>query len=122
MNGVYAQQQVLNVNRNESSTRISNTPKKIVAPSPPMGWNSWNNFGCDVTEAEFNAQVDYVAFFIQKDEPTNIYLSLAKLGFRGKFVVRDLWARKELGVYDKDFSQLIGKHSAGLYKITPIAK
>ncbi|MCI1282092.1 MAG: glycoside hydrolase family 27 protein, partial [Prevotella sp.] len=21
-----------------------------LAPTPPMGWNSWNKFGCDVSE------------------------------------------------------------------------
>lgn len=31
------------------------------APTPPMGWNSWNNFGADITEAELKAQVDYIA-------------------------------------------------------------
>ena len=45
----------------DKETRISNTPKKIVASTPPMGWNSWNNFGCDISETEFKAQVDYVA-------------------------------------------------------------
>ncbi len=26
-----------------------------------MGWNSWDNYGLDITEEEFKAQVDYVA-------------------------------------------------------------
>ena len=46
---------------NITSQLINNTPKKAVAPTPPMGWNSWDNFGIDITEAEFKAQVDYVA-------------------------------------------------------------
>ncbi|WP_407425418.1 glycoside hydrolase family 27 protein [Arcticibacter sp.] len=45
----------------EKTQRINNTPKAIVAPRPPMGWNSWNNFGLQITEAEFKKQVDYVA-------------------------------------------------------------
>ena len=57
---------VLSVPAQQSNTtaqtqHLSNTPKKITAPAPPMGWNSWNNYGCDITEAEFKAQVDYVA-------------------------------------------------------------
>ena len=35
--------------------------KSIIAPTPPMGWNSWDNFGIDINEAEFKRQVDYVA-------------------------------------------------------------
>jgi hypothetical protein len=45
----------------EKSQRINNTPRKSAASTPPMGWNSWNNFGCDLTEAEFKTQVDYLA-------------------------------------------------------------
>jgi alpha-galactosidase len=46
---------------NVNSQVINNTPKQIAAAKPPMGWNSWDNFGLDITEAEFKAQVDYVS-------------------------------------------------------------
>ena len=31
------------------------------AANPPMGWNSWNNFGADITEQELKSQIDYIA-------------------------------------------------------------
>ncbi len=31
-----------------------------LAPTPPMGWNSWDSFGLTVTEAEFKANVDWL--------------------------------------------------------------
>ncbi len=31
------------------------------APAPPMGWNSWDCFGCSVTEDEVKANADYMA-------------------------------------------------------------
>jgi len=31
------------------------------APTPPMGWNSWDCFGTTVTEAQTKAQADYMA-------------------------------------------------------------
>jgi len=34
------------------------TPKPQLAPTPPMGWNSWNKFGCDVNEALIRKQAD----------------------------------------------------------------
>lgn len=34
---------------------------KKQATKPPLGWNSWDVFGCDVTEAEVKAQADYMA-------------------------------------------------------------
>jgi alpha-galactosidase len=30
-------------------------------PTPPMGWNSWDCFGSDVTESEVKLQADYMA-------------------------------------------------------------
>src|SRR5215468_8085937 len=32
-----------------------------VAPTPPMGWNSWDCYGTTVTEAEVKANADYMA-------------------------------------------------------------
>jgi len=46
---------------NEKNQRLNNTPKAIASATPPMGWNSWNNFGLQITEDEFKKQVDYVA-------------------------------------------------------------
>jgi len=45
----------------ENTQRLNNTPRKPVSLTPPMGWNSWNNFGLEITEAEFKQQADYVA-------------------------------------------------------------
>ncbi|WP_444846720.1 glycoside hydrolase family 27 protein [Duganella caerulea] len=33
----------------------------IWAPTPPMGWNSWDNFGTTITEAQTKQQADYMA-------------------------------------------------------------
>lgn len=32
-----------------------------LAPTPPMGWNSWDCYGASVTEAEVKANADYMA-------------------------------------------------------------
>jgi alpha-galactosidase len=34
---------------------------KILAPMPPMGWNSWDSYGLTITEAQFRANVDVLA-------------------------------------------------------------
>lgn len=34
---------------------------QTLAPTPPMGWNSWDSFGTTVTEAEVKANADYMA-------------------------------------------------------------
>jgi alpha-galactosidase len=33
-------------------------PKPNLAPTPPMGWNSWNKFACDVSEQLIRQQAD----------------------------------------------------------------
>ena len=35
--------------------------QKLLAPAPPMGWNSWDSFGTGVTEDEVKANADYMA-------------------------------------------------------------
>lgn len=39
----------------------SNSPKTKLARTPPMGWNSWNCFGVDITESEYKENVDFMA-------------------------------------------------------------
>ena len=36
------------------------------APTPPMGWNSWDCYGPTVTEAEVKANADYMAAHLKK--------------------------------------------------------
>ena len=38
----------------------------LLAPTPPMGWNSWDSFGTGVTEAEVKANADYMASKLAK--------------------------------------------------------
>lgn len=41
---------------------IKTTPaKKILAPAPPMGWNSWDCLGWTATEAQVKANADYMS-------------------------------------------------------------
>ncbi len=49
---------------NDKNKRTSPLPAKPFhrwAPTPPMGWNSWDCFGTTVTEAQTKAHADYMA-------------------------------------------------------------
>jgi alpha-galactosidase len=35
--------------------------QNMLAPTPPMGWNSWDSFGTTITEAEVKANADYMS-------------------------------------------------------------
>ncbi|MEM9965736.1 MAG: glycoside hydrolase family 27 protein, partial [Asticcacaulis sp.] len=36
-------------------------PKPDLASVPPMGWNSWNKYKCDISEALIRKQADAMA-------------------------------------------------------------
>ena len=42
------------------------TSQTLIAPTPPMGWNSWDSFGTSVTEDEVKANADYMAKNLKK--------------------------------------------------------
>src|SRR3954470_6401871 len=42
-------------------------PKPQLARTPPMGWNSWNKFSCDISEALVRQQADAMAASGMKD-------------------------------------------------------
>jgi len=35
--------------------------KKLIAPTPPMGWNSWDSYGLRINEQQFRANVEALA-------------------------------------------------------------
>jgi hypothetical protein len=40
---------------------VAGAQRPDLAPTPPMGWNSWDSFGTTVTEAQVRAQADAMA-------------------------------------------------------------
>jgi hypothetical protein len=67
-------------------------PITKVADKPPLGWNSWDVFGADVTEAEVKAVADYMA------------KSLKPLGY--EYVVIDIaWYAPEASAIDERYKE-----------------
>src|SRR5688572_19534927 len=60
---------LFNANGQQKQSKTSN--KKSTkdfhswAPTPPMGWNSWDCFGPTVTEDEVKANADYMAKYLE---------------------------------------------------------
>lgn len=44
-----------------TATNLQSQTRHTVAPTPPMGWNSWDSYGPTVTESEVKANADYMA-------------------------------------------------------------
>jgi len=62
-----------------------------LALTPPIGWNSWNKFGCDVSG----------------------------LAPGGKALVRDLWKKTEAGAFTGRFEAKVAPHDVVMLRITP---
>ncbi len=45
----------------DSRSRRRTSGRAVLAPLPPMGWNSWDVYGASVTEAEVLRNADYMA-------------------------------------------------------------
>src|SRR4051812_41124789 len=70
-----------------------------LAPTPPMGWNSWDAYGTTVTEAEVKANADYMA------------KNLKKLGW--KYIVVDIqWyePNAKAGGYRRDAELVLDEY------------
>src|SRR5437879_9441486 len=49
------------------SAQENNALHSALAPTPPMGWNSWNKFGCNVSEDMIKGMADAVVKSGMKD-------------------------------------------------------
>jgi hypothetical protein len=61
----------------------------------------------------------YLALFNLTTENRKVAFRFEDEMPRGKFAVRDLWAHRDLGVFEDDFGAQLDPHGAGLYRITP---
>lgn len=90
--------EVINVNQN------SHDAHQLFRDGHEVVWTSKSNDSSDV----------YVALFNDGESKLNIVVPLKELGIHGKVNVRDLWAKKDLGTYQKQFTSSVDPHSAVL--------
>lgn len=62
----------------------------------------------------------YVALFNLKEEEAKVTFEFELEYMRDSYQVRDLWAKENLGKYDKKFGAKLPPHGAGLYRLSPI--
>lgn len=58
-----------------------------------------------------------IGLFNLSDENSKIKVELKSLGIKGRVNVRDLWAKKDLGIFTRMFSAEINAHGSGLFRI-----
>ena len=72
-----------------------------------------------------NSPDKYIALFnaqstIDYPDAGTVKVDFNSIGIKENARVIDLWSRKELGVFNKEFSRDIPQHGAGLYRISPV--
>lgn len=63
-----------------------------------------------------------LAFFNLDDEEKSIQVLWSELGLKGRYVVRDLWEKKDLGTFEQSFQSKVNLHGAKLFSLTPASK
>lgn len=59
----------------------------------------------------------YVAFFNLNDSKSEVKVAFKDIGLKGKVRVRDLWQKKDIGIYEKNLSTVVNAHGAKIYKV-----
>jgi alpha-galactosidase len=59
----------------------------------------------------------YLALFNLADEKQKITFEFEREYLRDSYMVRDLWDREDLGIFQKEFDTELEPHGAGLYKL-----
>jgi alpha-galactosidase len=84
--------------------------RQLFARGDEIGWTS------DLK----GSRSKYLAVFnIGDKEPAGVRVEWKELGLPANCVVRDLWARKDLGKVKEGYSFKLPPHASGLYRLTP---
>lgn len=90
-----------------------------------LNQNSKNNRELKATDNEIIWVADdpvsgakYIALFnVGDDTPMNIKVTWEELNISGKYTVRDLWKKKNLGRFNTSFERIVPPHGVSLVKI-----
>lgn len=110
----------------DDPTAEGGPPVKLLAPSPPMGRNSWNVYGDDIDEEKILRTADAIIDSGMRDAGWEyVMLDDGWQKIRGSrsaaAAVRDLWAHRDLGVSTGRFATTVRSHEATIFRVTPQA-
>ena len=75
-----------------------------LAPTPPMGWNSWDCFGLDVTEQEVKDNADFMAKYLKEYGWEYVVVDL---GWYAPNVTTKNYKQKNIPLITDEFGRLI---------------
>ena len=77
--------------------------------------------GAEVWLRELHDRTRAAGLFNRGNAPVTVELDWAAAGLAGKYAVRDVWQRSDLGIMDGKLSRVIAPHGAVLAKLQPVS-
>jgi alpha-galactosidase len=93
-------------------------PRELYKNDSSMVWVS--DAPVEAGEARGKERALYIGLFNTGERAHAVAIDLAKLGWKGKVRVRDLWKKEDAGVFAKRYAQQVPAHGAVLVRIIKI--
>ncbi len=94
----------------------------IIEYDVPDGFDTFRAKGVLTAGSEGKGSVEFVVLTDKASRPVPdhslVSVSISDLGLDGDVTVRDLWNKKDLGLFSGTFGQSLPLHGAGLYRVT----
>lgn len=100
---------------------IGTHSESVIIYQLPEGYDTFTATGYvtqDRGSVVFGVLVDKGS--MELSENALVDITFDAIGIQGKATVRDLWAHKDLGVFEGRFGRELPQHGAGLYRISPL--
>jgi Alpha galactosidase C-terminal beta sandwich domain len=77
------------------------------AATSPMGWNSWNHFAERIDDKTVRETVEHLT------------VHFSQIGISGEASIRDIWLKKDLGIFEEKYSAYVPAHGVVLIRVKP---
>jgi alpha-galactosidase len=88
-------------------------------PLGKPGYRVYKKGNVEVWKRELEDGSIAVGLFNRGEEPAMVTAYWADLGISGKSKVRDLWRQKDIGHYDIQYAEMVGRHGVSMARIFP---
>lgn len=116
------------VNEKQYTTGIGTHSNSVIEYTIPAGYTRLKVLaGLDKAGVDQNSGASVKFMVFTKDpagamppESAKITVSFKELGISGSYRVKDLWTGKDLGSFTGEFGSLLGRHGAGMYRLSKV--
>lgn len=110
-------------NMNTVTREILTNPEVIAINQDPLGKQGYRVFkqqDVEVWKKSLEKGHVAIALFNRGENPLTISARWIDLGIEGKYLIRDLWSRKDLGVISSKIERKLDRHETVLLRLSPV--